>query len=158
VTFTPPTKRTTGQCSEACAAFRSAQQTSPVPLPGHLAGCPALYPLQPQPGDEPDTLTKAIRTVRSLHSFANHDRADSLLEEAINLISEAASERKALKERLKAYEDTQRYASDSNARYLKMGQQQGRVALATELLSAPWATLEDAREYLNTLIADDAES
>lgn len=197
MTFTPPTKRTTGQC--ACVAHPDKMGT---PTDLHLSDCPALYPLQPQPGDtpactcneaerlrrgdtspradahysdcprakwldaqrgiaqpgdEPDTLTKLTRFVResTLHEVEK--------EQALALISEAAEARKdmesrldclrhnfqfetkalratraqvaALEANLAAQQETLTALSNKATETLRMGQQQGRVELATELLS-----------------------
>lgn len=76
------TKRTMGQCQ--CNPARAMEDKGL-----HYSYCPALYPLQPQPGDEKDALTRLVAHVRNLEGVVpnGHDTALSL-----DLISEAREE------------------------------------------------------------------
>lgn len=120
MTFTPPKKRTHGQCT----CYRMHCST---PNGSHDPDCPALYPLQPQPGDIPADVR------------ANMDR---LLTDRIA----------RLEERLKGHETVAIITNDHLARALHMGQQQGRAELAAELLEmAP-----EAREtFLERIVTED---
>lgn len=209
MTFTPPTKRTTGQCH---GTAHGCEYTEAGVL--HTGSCPALYPLQPQPGDEPDTLTKLARTVRAVGMLSSDGRIEELVEHALALISEATEERKALEvlaerrkqerldalsvttteglnasewmlrtgkaererdearrlhgklvldasakvaaleAKLAAQQETINALSNKATAALRMGQQQGRVELATEVLG-----MTDAERYLHLsmVVAEDTE-
>lgn len=84
-TFTTPTKRTTGKCN-----------CYPPPAGGfkHDANCPSLYPLQPQPGDEPDTLTRLARLVRTRRGMSG----DAFEHATLDLIARARAGQTALKQ------------------------------------------------------------
>jgi hypothetical protein len=86
-----PAKRTMGQCSEECQRY-SVAPICGTALPGHLSTCPAIYPLQRQPGDETDALTRLTAHLRE--EFGDGDREqtsseNSALYVALDLISEA---------------------------------------------------------------------
>lgn len=173
VPFTPPTKRTTGQCM---GLIRGCSIDS-MGLWTHVSDCPALSPLQPQPGDEPDTLTKLTRLVRTFPELCSPTTRMEEAEQALAIISEAAEERALLKEtmdlvaqdlarfvtkvveleaKLAAQQETINALSNKATAALRMGQQQGRVELATELLEANSRGLS-IFEILDRTVADDAE-
>lgn len=85
--FTPPKKRATGECNCGKVAQEMALLGCPA---GHLPDCPSFYPLQPQPGDEPDALTRLTREVRALGEMIGSGGVDVLLA----LISEAREEQR----------------------------------------------------------------
>lgn len=104
--FTPPKKRTHGQCT--CGGATSVLER------GHWADCPALYPLQPQPGDNSTGPAP----------------------------SDQASRIERLEQRLKDCERAAVLTADHQSRALLMGQQQGRAELATELLEGDAAAAD----------------
>lgn len=75
------TKRTMGQCM--CGGGL---------ITNHSPDCPALYPLQRQPGDEKDALTRLVAVVRQMAEEQLQRRSDALAEQALDLISEAREE------------------------------------------------------------------
>lgn len=80
-------KRAMGQCSETCHAYMASPER--VGMNGHSADCPALYPLQPQPGEQKDALTRLVVHIR----LRDPDCVDF---EALDLISEAREEHKTV--------------------------------------------------------------
>lgn len=126
MTFTPPKKRTHGQCNCYIVA--------PV-NGGHLPDCPALYPLQPQPGGtanapEPDDVAKVRAglelgvTACGRYVMGDESRA------ALDRLSARVQH---LEAHLNDYERAAVIANDHQSRALRMGQQQGRAELAQEL-------------------------
>lgn len=79
------TKRTMGQCM--CLAGNPPFSAGP-----HLPDCPALYPLQRQPGDEKDALTRLVAHIRKAHGV------DEWTAVALDLISEAREEQTRLRQ------------------------------------------------------------
>lgn len=96
VPYTPLTKRTMGQCSEECIRHRYASAMNGAC--GHLASCPALYPLQRQPGDEKDALAKLAAHVRTAWDLGRSSTMRLSAEEwesaALDLISETREDLK----------------------------------------------------------------
>lgn len=130
--FTPPKKRTQGQCSNECKRRSHALGS----YYGHQPDCPAIYPLQPQPGDS----TSRPDAVEVLRQFINAQNAPS---------RDARAALAELEAKVSNYEALQRLTADHQSHALRMGQQQGRAELATELLEmAP----EDRVDYLNSLV------
>lgn len=66
------TKRTMGQCT--CRKYLPHQT-----LEGHAPDCPALYPLQRQPGDEKDALTRLVAHIQGVYANTWQDEALDLV-------------------------------------------------------------------------------
>ena len=122
-----PAKRPTGQCT--CSPIIRATC-------GHCASCPALYPRQPAPGDEPDVLTRLVRLVRMGPESGSIAHRDVHATKLLDLISEARAE--------KALADMAILAANVAAEALKRGQQSASEArraafreLAAVLLDMP---------------------
>lgn len=85
VPFAQPTRRTMGQCT--------CQGGNMTHLRVHTSDCPALYPLQRQPGDERDALTRLTALCRKAWEIGRNDAgrisADDFEAQALDLISEA---------------------------------------------------------------------
>lgn len=79
----PRTKRTMGQC--LC-------HPDEMGIRAHVPDCPALYPLQRQPGDEKDALTRLTAWCRTARDTENPDGWEY---GALDLISEARAEQRA---------------------------------------------------------------
>lgn len=115
----------------------------------HTADCPALYPLQPQPGDTKDALTRLVAHVRT----ADDDAGDVWLSEALDLISEAREEhRRTLASAVEAVH----IGKDTLARLDALNTDHERVKDALRLCQAKMgevrqAALREAREELASL-------
>lgn len=138
---TPPKKRTHGQCT--C-----------YPLAGegkHLPDCPALYPLQPQPGDEPSALTHLTKLTRD-DTCLGWGLSAMQQEQALALISEAAEERKALEAAHRAAEarfdacDKERVAALGQVEELKAGQRSASEARRQAFLELAEDLMEQSVE------------
>lgn len=92
-----PAKRAMGQCSEECLSSRHASLR--IDGGGHIATCPALYPLQRQPGDEKDALTRLTALLRDVPE----DPGSARVAAALDLISEARGEQKQTANAARAY-------------------------------------------------------
>lgn len=99
------TKRTSGLCTCSYAATHEIVRDAK-----HHPDCPSLYHA---PQQEPDALTRLVRTVRALDAYTNHEKATELMEQALSLISEAReAQRKA---RADALEEAAQTAGDAAA-------------------------------------------
>jgi hypothetical protein len=113
---------------------------------------------------QPDALTRLERHAASASrdrppsGFGGSERAfeERWYREAMDLISEARKEMEALREKCSIATRAAQMMSGKSSEALRMGQQQGRVELAQELLES-WPYMPaDIRSYLEPLVTEDA--
>lgn len=146
-----PTKRTIGQCR--CAYERYPDNPMADPLTTHRPDCPTLYPLQRQPGDEKDALTRLTAHVRSFAQRADliapsHGDAQTFEHAALDLISEAREEHKAADaQRASEWQQERTGRNALGERVLDLEQQRDTFA----------ADLAKAKEMVRTLTLQQTE-
>lgn len=126
-----PTKRAMGQCT-CVEAYQRANT--------HRPGCPAIYPRQPAPGDEPDALMRLVRHVRGGLDFCDKNEA-TWASAALDLISEVRTEIDLHKK--------WRTMLEASVQTLRRGQQrasEARQAAFREMAEEMWLKSSSERE------------
>lgn len=116
-------------------------------LRGHLAACSALYPLQRQPGDEKDALTRLTARIRAAPLDAGVD-GGAWEASALDLIHEAREEhRTADAQRAREWQQERTGRTALGERVLDLEQQRDTLA----------ADLAKAKEMVRTLTLQQSE-